>query len=165
MMDRKRRTPVRLACPVCQHDIVTELGHLSPLPLEFVSFVVREDPSLYGLPLSEIRCKGCGVHHIYATDVRPPRFLMSNLLSDKARTSTCAQCHAPLARPSWPRGAYDGRLAAAPGFGPQHGLECKRCGAVVCVRCTQEASTGRTKDGSFICARCFRGPLITVHHF
>ncbi len=165
MMDRKRRVPVRLTCPVCQHDIVTEAGNLSPLPLEFVSFVVREDPSAYGLPLSEVRCAGCGVHHIYATDARPPRYLMSNPLSHKSRNSTCAQCHTPLARPAWPRGAYDGRIASAPGFGPQHGLACTRCGAVVCVKCTQEASAGRTKDGSYICARCFRGPLDTVHHF
>jgi hypothetical protein len=165
MMDRKRREPVRLRCPVCQHEIETDAGSLSPLPLELVAFVVREDPSTYGLPLSEVRCAGCGVHHIYATDARPPRFLMVNPLSQKTRTSTCSQCKAPLERPRWRRGAYDGRLAGAPGLGPHHGLECRRCRAVVCVACTEKASRGRTKDGSYLCARCFRGPLDTVHHF
>jgi hypothetical protein len=165
MMDRKRRALLRLTCPVCQHEIVAEEGQLTPLPLEMVSFIVREDPSTHGLPLGELRCRNCGVHHVYATHVRPPRYLMPNPLSDKVRTSTCAQCRAPLARPSWPRGMYDGRIAAAPGFGAHHGLECTRCGAVVCVRCTQDASSGRTKDGSYVCPRCFRGPLETVHHF
>lgn len=165
MMDRKRREPLRLTCPVCQHEIVTEVGQLAPLPLELVSFIVREDPATYGVPLSEVRCCACGVHHIYATDRRPPRYIMPNPLSDKKRTSTCSQCRAPLAKPAWARGLYDGRLDAAPGLEPHHGLECRRCGAVVCVRCTQEASTARTKDGSYICARCFRGPVESVHHF
>jgi hypothetical protein len=165
MMDRRRRTPLRLRCPVCQHEIETEEGRLTPLSLELVSFVVREDPALYGLPLAEVRCDGCGVDHIFATNVRPPRFLMSNPVSDKVRTSTCSQCRAPLMRPAWTRGAYDGRLTSAPGFGARHGLECRRCGAVTCVSCAEEASRGRTMDGSYICARCFRGPLDTVHHF
>ncbi len=165
LVDRKKRVAIHLTCPVCQAEIRTEQGNLTPLPLELVSFVVREDPATYGLPLSEVRCPGCRVYHIYATNTRPPRYLMSNPLSDKTRTSTCCQCRTPLARPSWTRGLYDGRLANAPGLAPQHGLECKRCGAVACIACVEEASRNRTHDGSYFCPRCFRGPMDTVHHF
>jgi hypothetical protein len=165
LLDRKKRIPLRLTCPICQHTIQTEQGNLTPLPLEYVAFIVRDDPSAYGLPLAEVTCPGCGASHIYATNTSPPRYLMTNPLSDKVRTSTCSQCHTPLARPSWPRGAYDGKLASAPGLAPNHGLECPRCGAVACVACVEEASRNRTADGSYLCPRCFRGPMDKVHHF
>lgn len=165
LLDRKKRVAIHLTCPVCQYEMQTEQGNLTPLPLELVAFVVREDSATYGLPLSEVCCPKCGVYHIYATDSSPPRYVMSNPLSDKARSSTCSQCRAPLVRPAWPRGAYDGKLSAAPVLSPRHGLACKRCGAVVCVACAEDASRNRTRDGSYFCPRCFRGPLDTVHHF
>ncbi len=156
---------IDVPCSVCQRRLSAVVRDLTRLDPADTGFVVRERPGVYGRPLAELRCPSCRASHVYAIDRAPPEFVVTNAISATARLNTCAQCRAPLRKPAWPRGTFDGKLAEVPKLDPKHGLVCGRCAAVVCVECCQEASRGRTAENTLRCPRCFRTPIEKFHHF
>lgn len=156
---------IETPCTVCQHPLKAVVRDLARLDPQDTGLVVRERPGVYGRPLAELRCPSCRASHIYAVDRAPPEFVVTNAISTTVRLNTCAQCRAPLRRPPWPRGAFDGKLADAPPLDGKLGLVCGNCAAVVCVECCQEASRGRTAENTLRCPRCFRVPIEKFHHF
>ena len=165
LVQPRRERRVEMRCSVCQRPLAARVEELKPLGPQETGFVVRVQPSAYGRVLAELHCPGCESSHIFAIDKVQPEYIASNPVNATSRKNSCAQCAAPLRKPAWPKGAYDGRLAEAKPLEDRHGLVCPRCGAVVCVQCSREASQGRTAPGTFRCLRCFRGPVETVYHF
>lgn len=157
-----RRT--QITCSVCHNELQVHAEDLERITGSDVALIAREYPAAQGRPLGHLRCTKCGAYHVFALDSRPPSFLVTEPF-EGIDLYNCSQCHKALAKPSWPKGQYDNRINEAPGLSPQHGLYCARCKSIVCVQCCREATRGRTKDGSLLCPRCFRGPVTQFHHF
>ena len=161
---KKPKNVVELECSVCHQPLVINVAELTPLSGAESALVVSERPDVSGRKMADYRCPYCDADHTFAVDVRPPQWIMANAFFGHSKTTHCNQCRKPLLRPSWPAGTYDQKLSDAP-LQPDHGLICSRCGANCCVACVRDATRGRTKDGSSLCPRCFRGPVDKVFHF
>ncbi len=161
----RRVNTVEMACTSCQRELVIAPGELDPISGAESALVVRERPEVSGRPLADYQCPYCEAHHTFTLDSSPPKWLITNAFSPEGMTNRCCQCHKNLKRPPWPSGARDADPQLNPDLDPDNGLVCVRCGAICCVVCCKEASRGRTHDRTWMCPRCFRGPLAKVHHF
>lgn len=166
------KTPVRgvdasntlqIPCSVCQKQMVVPPGDLVPLQPVEVALCVRALPKLSGRKLAEYTCPYCDAAHCFAVDKRTPEWVGANLYSPQTKGTRCLNCSKPLKIAPWGEAAYAGRLQEAP-LQPDYGLVCSKCNAVVCVQCTVDATRNRTKDGSFVCPRCFRAPVDRTYH-
>jgi hypothetical protein len=161
---RSKHAPLETTCSVCRKPLIFERGELRPLRGEEVGLVVRSHPDIVGRKLGEYTCPYCEAAHCFFIDVRPPQWLGANYAQPQTTSGHCQECRKPLRKPPWPEHAFDGRLQEAPQLAPDLGLICSRCHAVCCVSCCKDATRNRTPDGSFLCPRCFRGPVEAVFH-
>ncbi|MDZ4859586.1 MAG: hypothetical protein SGI88_11445 [Candidatus Hydrogenedentes bacterium] len=157
------RNTVELSCSNCQKQMVVTAAELQPLQSVEIGLSVRDNPSLAGRKLAEYTCPYCDAIHCFTVDKRTPEWVGANLYSPQTKGTRCLNCSKPLRTAPWGEGAYNKRLNEAP-LQPDYGLQCSRCNAVVCVQCTIDATRNRTKDGSFICPRCFRSPVDRTYH-
>ena len=160
-----QRGTIEMRCSVCQRRLVFHRGELEPLSPPELALAVRANRSMAGRRLAEYVCPHCEAAHCFATEGRDPVWLGVNLYEPQVFSNHCRECKRPLRRPRWPRGAYDGRLSEIRDLAPDLGLVCPHCKAVCCVACCEDATRKRTKDGSLLCPRCFRGPVETIYHF
>jgi hypothetical protein len=154
---------VQQQCNVCQKQMVIAPEQMTPLQSVEMALCVRAVPQLNGRKLAEYTCPYCDAVHCFTVDKRTPEWIGANLYSPQTKGTRCLNCSKPLRVAPWREGAYDKRLQEAP-LQPDYGLLCSRCDAVVCVECTLDATRNRTKDGSFICPRCFRSPVERTYH-
>lgn len=148
-----------MPCTICRRDLEIRRDDFVAMSRTEMGLVVSVKPSIVGRPLAEYRCPGCDASHTFAMDVHPPQWILANAYESQDLSSNCVQCGKHLLRPSWPKGQYNGRVRENPDLDPSHGLVCSRCKAVCCYRCVADATRNRTKDGSTLCPRCFRGPV------
>ncbi len=151
-------------CSACERPMVFRMEDLSMLSPPEVALVVRQHKNFAGAKMAEYICPYCETAHCYAVLRSGLHFLGTDLYSPALARVKCQECRKPLQRPSWPKGAFDLKIDDAPGLGANHGLVCSRCQSVICYECTQKATRGRTKDGSLLCPRCFRGPVDRFWH-
>ncbi|HRI88413.1 MAG TPA: hypothetical protein PLJ47_06095 [Candidatus Hydrogenedentes bacterium] len=157
------RDTAQLACTICQKQMVIPAEDLKPLQGVEMALCVRDNPALAGRKLAEYTCPYCEATHVFAVDKRAPEWVGANMFSPQSKGTRCLNCSKPLRTAPWGEGAYDKRLNEAP-LQPDYGLQCSKCNAVVCVACTLDATRNRTKDGSFVCPRCFRSPVDRTYH-
>lgn len=156
---------VEMKCTLCQAELSLRRSDMAPLSSVEAALLVSEYPDTLHRKLAETRCSTCNANHTFVVDLTPPVWICANSFEPGGMSNHCAQCHKPLARPDWPVGAYDGQVDLAPGLKPLHGLKCPRCDAACCVECVKDATRGRTADGSFLCPRCYRGPVNQFYYF
>lgn len=154
---------VRTSCPTCQRSLTIAPGDLQLLRGVELALCVRDNPKLGGRQLAEHICPHCEATLIFAVDVRTPEFVGANMFSPQTKGTRCLNCGKALRVAPWGEAAYYKRLHEAP-LEPDYGLVCSKCNAVVCVACTIDATRNRTKDGSFVCPRCFRSPVDRTFH-
>ena len=162
---RRRGRKFDFVCKNCQKALVLTRRDLERVPPTESGLMVSQDPSLVGRPLGECDCPHCGTTHYFCIDKKPPEYALTGAFVPQRRSNLCAQCHEPLENPAWELGKFDHQVAKAPKLTARHGLVCSRCEAITCVECCSKTSKGRTKDGSFLCPRCNRGPVVVFHHF
>lgn len=146
---------IQQPCSVCQKQMVIPPEALVPLKSVEMALCVRIVPALNGRKLAEYTCPYCEAVHCFTVDTRTPEWIGANLYSPQTKGTRCLNCSRPLKVAPWGEGAYDKRLPEAP-LQPDYGLECSKCGAVVCVQCTVDATRGGPTDGAYKCPRCFR---------
>lgn len=154
---------VQQECNVCQKQMVIPPSGLVPIQSVEMALCVRAIPRLSGRKLAEYICPHCEASHCFTVDKKTPEWVGVNLYSPQTKGTRCLNCSKPLKVAPWGEGAYDKRLQEAP-LQPDYGLVCSKCNAVVCVQCTVDATRNRTKDGSFVCPRCFRSPVDRTYH-
>ena len=154
---------VEQQCNVCQKQMVIPAADLVPLQSVEMALCVRTMPALMGRKLAEYTCPYCEAVHCFTVDKRTPEWVGANLYSPQTKGTRCLNCSKPLKIAPWGEGAYNKRLQEAP-LQPDYGLVCSKCDAVVCVACTVDATRNRTKDGTFVCPRCFRPYVDRTYH-
>lgn len=163
--DRKKEKNVYVhTCPDCQSEVRIIQGGLKHLDPADAAMIVRLVPDAPMYHIGETRCPKCQSWLAFRIDQWPPGFLTVNATEGHVATNSCTQCRKPLRKPEFPKGAYDGESAALAKLPIDIGLICSRCNALNCVACVVDATRGRTKDGSLLCPRCYRGPVDKVHH-
>jgi len=151
-------------CTICHKTLVINRAALAvPSPTE-QALLVSARPSVRGRALGEYRCPYCDALHYFLTN-GPLKWVLANAYEPQTSTNNCMECTTQLKKPGWGMGRYDGAINDAPDLLPAHGLVCPRCDAVSCVACCRSFTRNRTKDGSFLCPRCGRGPIDKFHHF
>jgi hypothetical protein len=156
--------PHAFTCVTCGTSLSARLEKLRLLSPQERGLIVCEHPHLTGAVLAELVCASCGAAHCFVVRGRKPEYVGTDIFAPQTRTSKCLDCHQTLERPNWQVDTYIGNLSDAP-LRPRIGLICSRCGGVSCVECCRKATRNRTTDGSFLCPRCFRGPVDKVYHF
>lgn len=157
---------VEMACTICQQNLVIHRNQMAVLTGPEMALVVSVEPEIRGRDLAEYRCPHCDAAHCFAIDTAPPQWVVANAYEPQAMSTFCTECRKPIAKPSWPKGYYDGRFQdAGEKLLPRHGLVCPRCNAVCCVECCHTITRNRTPDGSLLCPRCSRGPVDKIFHF
>ncbi|MCC6155650.1 MAG: hypothetical protein IT367_17905 [Candidatus Hydrogenedentes bacterium] len=154
---------VEQQCNVCQKQMVIPAADLVPLQSVEMALCVRAIPALMGRKMAEYSCPYCEAVHCFTVDKRTPEWVGANLYSPQTKGTRCLNCSKPLKIAPWGEGAYDKRLQEAP-LQPDYGLVCSKCDAVVCVACSVDATRNRTKDGTFMCPRCFRPYVDRTYH-
>lgn len=154
---------VEQQCKVCQKQMVIPAADLVPLQSVEMALCVRAIPALMGRKMAEYSCPYCEAVHCFTVDKRTPEWVGANLYSPQTKGTRCLNCSKPLKIAPWGEGAYDKRLQEAP-LQPDYGLVCSKCDAVVCVACSVDATRNRTKDGTFMCPRCFRPYVDRTYH-
>jgi len=147
-------------CPTCQALMMFSGKDLTPLSREEMALTVRVRPDLVGRKLWDYVCPGCNAAHVFAASRRGYEWIGANMYLPHATSHRCAECRTILARSAPP---HDGRLdrpSSIKGLPPDTGLACSRCNAAVCFACCEQATRNRTQDGSLLCPRCFRGPMV-----
>lgn len=158
------RGSLQMPCTSCNRPLMIAREELVPLSRPEIALCVRVKPELTGMNLAEYVCPYCDASHCLAVSKRTIEWVGANLYSPHHGAARCMDCGKLLRTPPWPRGTYDGHLKEAPSLLPDYGLVCSKCQAVVCVACTEKATRNRTKDGSFVCPRCFRSPVDRCYH-
>ena len=151
-------------CPVCGDENQIHYETLPVLSSAEKALVVRERPEVVGKELREYVCRQCDASHCFVFSEGRRRYIGANLYGGQAFGNCCVECRRPLERPPWNPGTHDGDLESAPGPIDSYGLRCRHCGAVTCVACCRATTRNRTKDGSLLCPRCFRGPQEHFFH-
>lgn len=154
---------VEQQCNVCQKQMVIPAADLVPLQSVEMALCVRSIPALMGRKMAEYTCPYCEAVHCFTVDKRTPEWVGANLYSPQTKGTRCLNCSKPLKVAPWGEGAYNKRLQEAP-LQPDYGLVCSKCDAVVCVACSVDATRNRTKDGTFVCPRCFRPSVDRTYH-
>lgn len=154
---------LQMTCSVCQHPLVVSAQQMTVLSPAEMGLVVRGKPAWVKRKLAEYTCPHCSAAHVFAIDATPPAHLGADLYTPRARGNRCMECNKAMPRPSFPKGAFDGKIAEAP-IGTDHGLECQFCKAVFCYECADRVSRHKKKDGTLYCPRCFRHPVIHIFH-
>ena len=162
---KKRGKQFEFTCTLCAANLEIPLTELNDISAPEKGLLVSQAPAVVGRPVSEYRCEHCDAAHYFCTDRTPPEWIIANIFEPEHRTNLCAQCRRVLERPTWPKGKYDGRIHDTLELRAGHGLVCDRCKAVCCVECCQSVTRNRTDDGSYLCPRCDRGPVETIHHY
>lgn len=159
-----RDSVLSMECTTCGNPLIVSSAQLTRLSYVEMGLVVRSLPKLVGQPLGEYICPHCRSSHCFVIGAKKIEYAGANLYSPEELTMRCMECRKLLKTPPWAQGTYDGRLAEAPHVSPDYGLRCSRCDAVCCYECCVKATRNRTKDGSLLCPRCFRGPVDKVLH-
>jgi hypothetical protein len=159
-----RGDAIDYSCASCNKPLVIGKTDLTELSRPEMALAVRVRSDLTGRKLAEYVCPYCEASHCFAVDGRRIEWVGVNMYSPHTTSARCMDCGKTLRTPPWPAGTYDGRLNEAPSLQPDYGLICSKCHAVVCFACTQLATRGRTKDGSFVCPRCQRSPVDRSYH-
>lgn len=128
------------------------------------ALVVRERYDVVGKKLMEYVCRTCDASHCFVVSATAVDYLGANFYEGQHAGTRCGECQRALALPPWSRGEFDGDVDNAPGPIGNYGLACVHCGAACCVSCCTSVTRRRTKDGSLLCPRCFRGPQETFFH-
>lgn len=155
---------LEFTCTYCSKPLVVGKSELVDLSRPEMALCVRVKPALAGRRLAEYVCPYCEASHCFTVDGRRLTWVGVNMYSPHSGGARCMECRKTLRTPPWPAGTYDGRLNEAPSLQPDYGLVCSKCHAVVCYACTQLATRGRTKDGTFVCPRCQRSPVDKTYH-
>jgi len=151
-------------CPICQSQLNIKRRSMRTLNTLEMGMVVQQRPDLYNQPLSDYRCSSCSASLVFYMGEHQPQFVISNVGENQKSGSQCTQCKTRLLKPVWKKNTYENTLADAP-LENEHGMVCPRCEAVCCLGCIKDATRNRTKDGSYLCPRCHRGPVEQVFHF
>jgi hypothetical protein len=159
------RVVVESKCPICQQQLNIKRKAFEPLNALQMGLVVQQRPDMYNHPLSEYRCPGCDASLVFYMGGAQPQFVVSNVGENQRTGSQCTQCHDRLLKPDWSQQDYgQGNFSDAP-LEAKHGLKCSRCEAVCCLACVKDATRNRTEDGSYLCPRCYRGPVDQIFYF
>ena len=161
----KSKRAFKFQCPTCQASLNISAADWRPLEMFEMSLIVSVEPGAGGMDIVEYRCPNCEAAHYFSMLEKGPAYVTTNAFEPLKNTTCCIDCRRPFVRPTWPEGAYDGRVEEAPDLEDGHGLTCSRCGAACCVACVKKATRNRTEDGSFLCPRCHRGPVEAFFHF
>lgn len=162
---RPSGSALEFPCPTCSRTLVVHKNDLTPLSAPEVGLLVSATGRQFGRHVASLRCPYCESEHTFSTEESRPKWIATDTFEPHHAGTYCADCRSPLLRPHWAKGALDGRVTQAAELQPKHGLVCSRCGAICCVECVRKATRNRTKDGSYLCPRCFRGPVDVVHHW
>lgn len=170
--ERRRARPgqsgtssLELPCPTCSKPLVVHRNDLTPLSSPEIALMVSAHGRQLGNKLGSMRCPYCESEHTFALDDKKPKWVASDTFEPHRAGTYCVNCRSPLLRPNWPAGSLDGQIRGHAAIQPKHGLVCSRCNAICCVECVQKVTRNRTADGSYLCPRCFRGPVEKVHHW
>jgi hypothetical protein len=153
-----------MICAVCGTPAHVAPGALQKLSSAEKALVVRERPNAIGENLVEFACPSCDASHCYKARAQSLELIGVNLYQGQHFQANCKECQRRIARPPWRRGAFDGKVAQAPGDLSALGLQCALCSAICCVECCTQATRNRTADGTLLCPRCFRGPNNHFYH-
>ena len=153
-----------IVCEHCDNALAPAVAELVTLKGSDVALAVRAAPSVQGLTLYEYVCPHCEAVHCFASRGQRLEWIGVNLWDTQQKSAHCYECHGAVARPDWPRGAYDGRLNEIPDVPENLGLVCGKCQAMCCLACCRRFTRGRTADGEYLCPRCARPPMNRVFH-
>ena len=153
-----------MVCTVCSASAHVSPEALVPLSSAEKALVVRERPGVIGQNLVEFACPACDASHCYNARRNSMELVGVNLYQGQHFQANCKECQKRIVRPPWHRGAFDGKVAQAPGDLSALGLQCSFCSAICCVDCCMQATRNRTADGTLLCPRCFRGPNSRFYH-
>lgn len=156
---------MEMTCAECQSQLIFHPKELVILSPPEMALVVGAFPDIRGHPLAEHVCPNCEAAHCFVTDAGAPMLVGVNIYEPQQKSSLCRECRRILKRPSWQWGVYDGRIDEIANLSLEYGLTCEKCQAACCIMCCNKATRNRTDDGSLLCPRCFRGPMVKVYHY
>lgn len=151
-------------CAVCNAGTLVSTDMLVTLSSAEKALVVRERPIALGKNLVEFVCPCCDAAHCYIANMKSMEFVGVNLYQGQSFQTRCKECQKQLLAPPWPAGAYDGNWREAPGPADDFGMVCSQCDAISCLACCTSTTRNRTADGSLLCPRCYRGPMLHFYH-
>ena len=162
---RTKRNIHEMPCPACQHVLFIHFESLRPMVSSERALIIGEHPE-YSIEatFAESRCDFCQSALVFRTDTKPPSYITKDIAEPKHRKNDCGECQKPLIRPTWPEDAYE-NASQIMNIPSKVGLECIHCASITCVGCLETNTRKRTNDDSFLCPRCFRGPVETIHYF
>lgn len=161
---RNRDGSFHAICTVCNTETPASADMLSPLSSAEKALVVRERPIALGKSLAEFVCPRCDASHCYIDSPKSMTLVGVNLYQGQSFQTRCKECQKRLLTPPWPAGTYDGNWRDAPGPIDDFGMVCAQCEAISCISCCTSTTRNRTPDGSLLCPRCYRGPLVQFYH-
>lgn len=151
-------------CAHCGDQTLIGPETLHALSASEKALVVRERHEVVGKNLMEYVCRTCDAAHCFIVSPSAVVYLGANFYEGQRVGARCAECQRGLVSPPWSPGEFDGKVDSAPAPIGDYGLVCPHCGAVCCVSCCNSVTRRRTKDGTLLCPRCFRGPLERFFH-
>ncbi len=151
-------------CANCGDQTLIGPETLHALSASEKALVVRERHDVVGKNLMEYVCRTCDASHCFVISASAVEYLGANFYEGQHARARCGECQRALAGPPWSPGEFDGKVDSAPGPLGNYGLTCTHCGAVCCVSCCTSVTRRRTKDGTLLCPRCFRGPQENFFH-
>jgi len=161
---KQDKETLEMPCPSCQQIVFVKRHALRPLAGSEIALLVQEMPDLEHKDLGEIRCDYCQSGLIFRRDTKPPVFMISDLAEPVKHKHSCTECHKALERPTWPEDRYSD-ISEIPSIPDDIGLECPHCASITCMACLETNTRKRTQDDTYLCPRCFRGPVNNVHYF
>lgn len=164
IVPKANKHAMEMPCPTCQQIAFITPQNLRRLVSSEVALLVRDIPDLSCTNLAETRCDYCQSALTFRLDTKLPTYIGVDLLEPNHHKNNCKECREPLMRPTWPKDAYPS-IEDLPSIPDKLGLECPYCGSVSCVSCLDTNTRKRTQDDTYLCPRCFRGPVNIVHHF
>jgi hypothetical protein len=162
--NKQRGKTLEYPCPSCQHTLFIGEMNLRPLVSSEIAMVVKEMPKLNCTKFAETRCEYCQSSLTFRMDKKSPEFLFVDNGEPVHHKHDCSECKQPLQRPTWPQDAY-ADFNEIPFIPDKVGLECPFCASVACVQCLEKNTRKRTQDETYLCPRCFRGPVDIVHYY
>jgi hypothetical protein len=155
---RANRRERRLNCDCCGKAVVFTPADLTVLSPVEKALVVRSRPAFSGRELRELICPACETAHCFVMENGEWAWAGSNLYVPHERSAHCSECGHPIAAlekaPEDPAVLGDART-----FGPQAGMRCQRCNALVCFPCLLRQTRGYQTGDPLICPRCTRAAV------
>jgi len=159
-----RRGLLPFECTCCGDKAVLAPKAMRELRAEEMALAVRSYPAYSGKRFVEHVCPACNTPHWFIRTGAKLAWVGIDKNTAEAPRGACTDCATRLSPPPWSRGAYDHRVLDAPPQDRALGLECPRCRAVVCLKCTLDFSKPHAPKGELWCPRCGRPPMDIFWH-